>query len=185
MVLSATVVGALLGLGTQMYSNALRKLPYMRHPWEHVLGMGLGAVFVNQLVKWDAQLQQDLDKMLQKAKEANERRYFGRGGKKRCVCLCGDVGDKGKLFHKWICRDRGKKGERTYGIRGSWKTYKKRMKEIKESSGLVIFEESKRKTDAGCCYNLRLHDSKFLYLEHANMMELATSIARLIQRNGL
>jgi hypothetical protein len=30
MVFSATVVGALLGLGTQMYSNALRKLPYMR-----------------------------------------------------------------------------------------------------------------------------------------------------------
>ncbi|KAG6791452.1 hypothetical protein POTOM_000571 [Populus tomentosa] len=77
MVFSATVVGALLGLGTQMYSNALRKLPYMRHPWEHVVGMGLGVVFVNQLVKWDAQLEQDLDKMLQKAKEANERRYFG------------------------------------------------------------------------------------------------------------
>lgn len=46
-------------------------------PWEHVLGMGLGAVFVNQLVKWDAQLQVDLDKMLDKAKAANERRYFG------------------------------------------------------------------------------------------------------------
>ncbi|KAB1221590.1 hypothetical protein CJ030_MR2G027097 [Morella rubra] len=74
---SATMVGALFGLGTQMYSNALRKLPYMRHPWEHVLGMGLGAVFVNQLVKWDAQLQVDLDKMLDKAKAANERRYFG------------------------------------------------------------------------------------------------------------
>lgn len=28
--LSATAIGALLGLGTQMYSNALRKLPYMR-----------------------------------------------------------------------------------------------------------------------------------------------------------
>jgi hypothetical protein len=25
-----TIIGALLGLGTQMYSNALRKLPYMR-----------------------------------------------------------------------------------------------------------------------------------------------------------
>ncbi|KAJ6703301.1 EXCITATORY AMINO ACID TRANSPORTER [Salix viminalis] len=70
------MIGALLGLGTQMYSNALRKLPYMRHPWEHVVGMGLGVVFVNQLVKWDAQLEKDLDKMLQKAKEANERRYF-------------------------------------------------------------------------------------------------------------
>ncbi|KAH9747077.1 Excitatory amino acid transporter [Citrus sinensis] len=86
---SATMIGALLGLGTQMYSNALRKLPYMRHPWEHLLGMGLGAVFVNQLVKWDAQLQQDLDKMLEKAKAANERRYFGLGkdlGKINWVC---------------------------------------------------------------------------------------------------
>uniref|UniRef100_A0A7N2MUB1 Uncharacterized protein n=1 Tax=Quercus lobata TaxID=97700 RepID=A0A7N2MUB1_QUELO len=73
---SATMIGALLGLGTQMYSNALRKLPYMRHPWEHVVGMGLGVVFVNQLVKWDAQLAEDLDKMLEKAKAANERRYF-------------------------------------------------------------------------------------------------------------
>ena len=46
-------------------------------PWEHVLGMGLGAVFANQLVKWDAKLQVDLDEMLEKAKAANERRYFG------------------------------------------------------------------------------------------------------------
>ncbi|XP_050105360.1 uncharacterized protein LOC126585011 [Malus sylvestris] len=76
MLITSTMVGALLGLGTQMYSNALRKLPYMRHPWEHVLGMGLGAVFVNQLVKWDEQLKVDLDKMLDKAKAANERRYI-------------------------------------------------------------------------------------------------------------
>ena len=39
--------------------------------------MGVGVVFVNQLVKWDAQLKEDLDKMLNKAKAANERRYFG------------------------------------------------------------------------------------------------------------
>ncbi|XP_071705492.1 uncharacterized protein [Rutidosis leptorrhynchoides] len=76
MPVTTTMIGALLGLGTQMYSNALRKLPYMRHPWEHVLGMGLGVVFVNQLVKWDAKLQVDLDNMLEKAKAANERRYF-------------------------------------------------------------------------------------------------------------
>ncbi|KAL5537948.1 hypothetical protein UlMin_043004 [Ulmus minor] len=95
MPISATMIRTLLGLGTHMYSNALHKLPYMRHsisysplftlnfqipiplyPWEHALGMGLGVVFVNQLVKWDAQLQEDLDKMLEKAKAANERRYF-------------------------------------------------------------------------------------------------------------
>ena len=50
---------------------------YFADPWEHVVGMGLGAVFVDQLVKWDAKLQEDLDKMLEKAKAANERRYFG------------------------------------------------------------------------------------------------------------
>lgn len=46
-------------------------------PWEHVIGMGLGSFFVNQLVQWDAKLAQDLDKMLEKAKAANERRYIG------------------------------------------------------------------------------------------------------------
>lgn len=50
---------------------------WVSDPWEHLLGMGLGVVFVNQLVKWDAKLQVDLDKMLEKAKAANERRYFG------------------------------------------------------------------------------------------------------------
>lgn len=57
--------------------NFLQPPPDIADPWEHVLGMGLGAVFVNQLVKWDAQLKEDLDKMLEKAKAANERRYFG------------------------------------------------------------------------------------------------------------
>lgn len=46
-------------------------------PWEHVVGMGLGAVFANQLVKWDVKLKEDLDVMLDKARAANERRYFG------------------------------------------------------------------------------------------------------------
>ncbi|MCL7029847.1 hypothetical protein MKW94_021495, partial [Papaver nudicaule] len=62
--------------GTEV--SRYKSLPAQRSPdpWEHVLDMGLGAVFVNQLVKWDAQLQVDLDKMLDKAKAANERRYF-------------------------------------------------------------------------------------------------------------
>ncbi|KAK8942864.1 hypothetical protein KSP39_PZI009446 [Platanthera zijinensis] len=74
---TSTLVGMLLGLGTQMYSNALRKLPFMRHPWEHVLGMGLGAIFVNQLLKYEVKLKEDLDKVLEEAHQANERRYFG------------------------------------------------------------------------------------------------------------
>ncbi|RZS24754.1 hypothetical protein BHM03_00057863 [Ensete ventricosum] len=39
--------------------------------------MGLGVIFVNQLVKYDEKLKEDLDKMLDKAKAANESRYFG------------------------------------------------------------------------------------------------------------
>lgn len=49
----------------------------MLDPWEHVVGMGLGAVFANQLVKWDVKLKEDLEVMLNKARAANERRYFG------------------------------------------------------------------------------------------------------------
>lgn len=41
------------------------------------MGMGLGAVFANQLVKWDVKLKEDLEVMLDKARAANERRYFG------------------------------------------------------------------------------------------------------------
>jgi hypothetical protein len=39
--------------------------------------MGLGVVFVNQLVKFDEKIKVDLDKMLERAREANERRYIG------------------------------------------------------------------------------------------------------------
>lgn len=39
--------------------------------------MGLGVVAINQLVKWEVKLDQDLDKLLEKSKAANERRYFG------------------------------------------------------------------------------------------------------------
>ncbi|XP_038689585.1 uncharacterized protein LOC119988573 [Tripterygium wilfordii] len=76
MALTVTMIGALWGLSVQMHSNALRKLPYMRHPWEHLIAMGCGSVFANQLVKWDKQVEEDTEKIVQKAREANERRYF-------------------------------------------------------------------------------------------------------------
>jgi len=47
--------------------------------------MGIGAVFVNQLVKFDEKLKEDLDKMLERAREANERRYIGT------VLTCSDI----------------------------------------------------------------------------------------------
>ena len=37
---SGLLLGGVLGLTVQLYSNAVRKLPLMRHPWEHVLWTG-------------------------------------------------------------------------------------------------------------------------------------------------
>nr|CAB3458000.1 unnamed protein product [Digitaria exilis] len=93
-----TIIGALLGLGTQMYSNALRKLPYMRRiaplfsfpplfphrvfisPFRdlspHCAPRPV-RLFVNQLVKFDEKVKEDLDKMLERARVANEQRYIG------------------------------------------------------------------------------------------------------------
>jgi hypothetical protein len=48
--LSGPALGALLGIGVQVYSNAVRKLPAMRHPWEHVIAAGAGAAFGGWLV---------------------------------------------------------------------------------------------------------------------------------------
>ncbi|CEG44476.1 uncharacterized protein PHALS_00839 [Plasmopara halstedii] len=41
--LAGITVGTLFGLSTKLGSNVLQKVPYMRHPWEHVFFMGIGA----------------------------------------------------------------------------------------------------------------------------------------------
>eukprot|EP00850_Spirogloea_muscicola_P009903 SM000056S18021 [mRNA] locus=s56:656129:656587:- [translate_table: standard] len=76
MVATATVAGAVLGLAVQLYSNAVRKLPLMRHPWEHVVGMVVGSAAANALVAWEERAQADLQKMLDDNKAANSRRRF-------------------------------------------------------------------------------------------------------------
>eukprot|EP00850_Spirogloea_muscicola_P022041 SM000273S10251 [mRNA] locus=s273:107491:107945:- [translate_table: standard] len=76
MVATATVAGAVLGLAVQLYSNAVRKLPLMRHPWEHVVGMVVGSAAANALVAWEERAQVDLQKMLDDNKAANSRRRF-------------------------------------------------------------------------------------------------------------
>ncbi|OQR82507.1 hypothetical protein ACHHYP_15919 [Achlya hypogyna] len=43
MTLLGAVIGAALGLNTKLLSNALQKAPYMRHPWEHLAFIGIGA----------------------------------------------------------------------------------------------------------------------------------------------
>lgn len=45
--LSGILAGSVLGLTTKLGSNALQKVPYMRHPWEHLLCIGIGAYVGN------------------------------------------------------------------------------------------------------------------------------------------
>lgn len=41
--MSATVVGALLGVGVQLYANVAQKLPALSSPWRHAASAVIGA----------------------------------------------------------------------------------------------------------------------------------------------
>jgi len=41
--MSATVVGALLGVGVQLYANVAQKLPALSSPWRHAVSAVIGA----------------------------------------------------------------------------------------------------------------------------------------------
>ncbi|KAL6779359.1 hypothetical protein ACKKBG_A12015 [Auxenochlorella protothecoides x Auxenochlorella symbiontica] len=66
----ATIIGGLLGLGVQLYCNAVRKLPLMRNPWEHVLFIGAGAAFGNWLVDFEERTALELKEVLAKREAA-------------------------------------------------------------------------------------------------------------------
>lgn len=57
---SATVVGAVLGLGVQLYTNAVRKLPLMRSPWQHAIAATAGGAFGSWLVTFEAKTEKEL-----------------------------------------------------------------------------------------------------------------------------
>ncbi|KAJ1475175.1 hypothetical protein T484DRAFT_1829488 [Baffinella frigidus] len=70
---SFAMIGAGYGLALQMFSNAARKLPMLRRPWEHVLVMGVGSVFFvalaektarEEIVRAPTLVQQDRSKKL-------------------------------------------------------------------------------------------------------------------------
>ncbi len=60
MPVSAPIFGAALGVGVQLYVNAVRKLPLMRDPWLHVLWAGAGASFGTWLVSFEERTEKDL-----------------------------------------------------------------------------------------------------------------------------
>ena len=70
---SGAFFGGCIGLGINMYSNALRKVPLMRQPWEHLIAMGLGAYTGNYLVEFENRTAKELDVMLAKRAERNKK----------------------------------------------------------------------------------------------------------------
>lgn len=81
---SAPVFGAVLGVGVQLYVNAVRKYPLMRTPWMHVAWAGAGAAFGTWLVDFEERTEKDL---------TGARRVLGagvwaRGATARAVLCC-------------------------------------------------------------------------------------------------
>ena len=82
---SIPVFGAALGVGIQLYVNAVRKLPLMRDPWLHVLWAGAGASFGTWLVSFEERTEKELtgesrDGMTRCRRRAPLARRLGGGG---------------------------------------------------------------------------------------------------------
>lgn len=58
---SATVIGGVLGFGVQIYANAVRKLPLMQGPWQHALAAGAGAAFGAYVLQFEAKTEKELN----------------------------------------------------------------------------------------------------------------------------
>lgn len=70
---SGAFFGGCIGLGINMYSNALRKVPLMRQPWEHLIALGGGAWAGNWLVEYEHRTAIELEGMLAKRAERNQK----------------------------------------------------------------------------------------------------------------
>lgn len=51
--MSSSIVGALFGVGVQMYANVARKMPAMSSPWKHVVSGFVGAGAASWLVEYE------------------------------------------------------------------------------------------------------------------------------------
>mmetsp|Transcript_63261 Transcript_63261/g.150861 ORF Transcript_63261/g.150861 Transcript_63261/m.150861 type:complete len:86 (-) Transcript_63261:64-321(-) len=79
---SFAMIGAGYGLALQMFSNAARKLPMLRRPWEHVLVMGVGSVFFVALAEKTAREEIIYAENLETMKRLNKTGMpFPGGGK--------------------------------------------------------------------------------------------------------
>lgn len=72
MLVTNTVFGAVVGLGVQFYSNAVRKYPLMRNPWGHLIALGAGAYCGSWVDDFEARTEKDIEELMRKRKEANK-----------------------------------------------------------------------------------------------------------------
>lgn len=72
MPVSGAVFGASIGLGIQLFSNGLRKVPMLRDPWEHAIFIGLGAYCGDWLVKYEERTAREVDDILLRRSEKNK-----------------------------------------------------------------------------------------------------------------
>mmetsp|Transcript_8925 Transcript_8925/g.25535 ORF Transcript_8925/g.25535 Transcript_8925/m.25535 type:complete len:89 (+) Transcript_8925:36-302(+) len=59
--LASGLVGVAIGVSVQTYTNALRKLPYLRHPYMHVFVGATCGYIGYKLPSWEEKLIQDIN----------------------------------------------------------------------------------------------------------------------------
>ena len=64
--------GALCGLGVNLFSNAVRKLPYLYRPYEHVIALGVGGYAGYRLRSWEQRQVRDLADQLESMGKSSE-----------------------------------------------------------------------------------------------------------------
>eukprot|EP00741_Cyanophora_paradoxa_P010676 tig00020538_g10318.t1 len=59
MTLTGWLTGAFAGFCLQAYSNAIRRLPISRHPWEHVAFFVAGGFVGEKIEAWEAEAKEE------------------------------------------------------------------------------------------------------------------------------
>eukprot|EP00591_Stephanopyxis_turris_P006015 CAMPEP_0195517814 /NCGR_PEP_ID=MMETSP0794_2-20130614/11748_1 /TAXON_ID=515487 /ORGANISM="Stephanopyxis turris, Strain CCMP 815" /LENGTH=76 /DNA_ID=CAMNT_0040646687 /DNA_START=65 /DNA_END=295 /DNA_ORIENTATION=+ len=59
--------GAAMGVGLQLYSNAVRKLPLLRSPWMHAAFLGTGAYLGSKVEGWEKATTDKINAQLEKS----------------------------------------------------------------------------------------------------------------------
>lgn len=62
--MSSALLYGFMGAGLAVYSNAVRKLPLMRQPWEHVIYFGVGAFIGSRIEGFKESKRKQLEEKL-------------------------------------------------------------------------------------------------------------------------